>query len=272
MKGRITGYDASAFKGVLVGHDGQRYDFTDDDWHGQGDPRAGVEVDFQSNGAMAKDIFPTVQGADQTGYAPPPPQPTYAPPPQQPAPSYGQPQQPYPPQPAPPYGQPMPPPVQQYGQPPPGYAPQQPTYGQPPYVPVPGRPNTHDGSIMHIWFSFHGRISRFEYWVKGGILGGLVLGLLGGIAFGVFMAAQNTAEGAAPNATAGLLLLPVWVLAIWMSLAIAVKRWHDRDKSGWYVLVGLIPIAGFIWVLVENGFLRGTIGDNKYGPDPTAHQ
>jgi uncharacterized membrane protein YhaH (DUF805 family) len=58
-------------------------------------------------------------------------------------------------------------------------------------------------------------------------------------------------------------LLPI----IWPSLVISIKRWHDRNKSGWWVLVGLIPIVGDIWVLVENGFLRGTLGDNRFGPE-----
>ncbi|MCH8899533.1 MAG: DUF805 domain-containing protein, partial [Acidobacteria bacterium] len=64
-------------------------------------------------------------------------------------------------------------------------------------------------------------------------------------------------------------LLGVAYLAmIWPSLAISIKRWHDRDKSGWWVLIGLVPVIGGIWALVETGFLAGTSGPNQYGLDP----
>src|SRR5688572_1235434 len=60
------------------------------------------------------------------------------------------------------------------------------------------------------------------------------------------------------------------LMFIWPSLAIQAKRWHDRDKSAWWILINLVPLVGWIWVLVENGFLRGTIGTNEYGVDPLA--
>ena len=46
------------------------------------------------------------------------------------------------------------------------------------------------------------------------------------------------------------------------------KRWHDRDKSGWWALLNLIPVIGTLWILIECGFLRGTYGGNRFGPDP----
>src|SRR3546814_14546367 len=55
---------------------------------------------------------------------------------------------------------------------------------------------------------------------------------------------------------------------LWPGIVIAIKRWHDRDKSGWWILIVLIPIVGPIWALVENGFLAGTAGPNRFGPDP----
>ena len=63
-----------------------------------------------------------------------------------------------------------------------------------------------------------------------------------------------------------LLLYPP---AIWISLALQVKRWHDRGKSGWWVLLGCIPYSGAIWSFIELGCLRGTDGPNEYGHDPT---
>jgi uncharacterized membrane protein YhaH (DUF805 family) len=58
------------------------------------------------------------------------------------------------------------------------------------------------------------------------------------------------------------------VAAIYPAIAVYAKRWHDRGKSGWWTLIILVPAIGSIWLLVELGFLRGTPGANKYGPDP----
>ena len=69
---------------------------------------------------------------------------------------------------------------------------------------------------------------------------------------------------------ASTVILAFGVLVTWISLAIAVKRYHDRDKSGWWVLIIFLPVIGGIWYLIECGFLRGTDGNNDYGPDPLA--
>ncbi len=63
----------------------------------------------------------------------------------------------------------------------------------------------------------------------------------------------------------------VWIaslLLLWPRLAIGVKRCHDRDKSGWWLLLACIPIIGWIWLFIEFGLLDGTPGSNKYGPSP----
>ncbi len=65
-----------------------------------------------------------------------------------------------------------------------------------------------------------------------------------------------------------LLCLPVLLAAMWIDLAAMVRRWHDRDKSGWMSLVMLIPILGPLWILIECGFLDGTPGSNRFGPSP----
>jgi len=61
-----------------------------------------------------------------------------------------------------------------------------------------------------------------------------------------------------------ILLIPLF----WMSFAIQIKRWHDRDKSGWWCLIVLIPYIGPIWAFIENGCLGGTPGPNRFGNDP----
>lgn len=68
--------------------------------------------------------------------------------------------------------------------------------------------------------------------------------------------------------TESLVAAALVLVFLWPKIAISVKRWHDRNKSGWWVFINLIPIVGPIWALVEQGFLRGTQGPNDYGDDP----
>jgi len=103
-------------------------------------------------------------------------------------------------------------------------------------------------------FSFKGRISRQPYWIF--VWAVFLIALFPALLLGV-----GTERADQYIDIAGLVLL-------WPSLAIQVKRWHDRDKSAWWLLVNLIPIVGFFWSLIENGFLQGTLGENRYGPDP----
>ena len=49
------------------------------------------------------------------------------------------------------------------------------------------------------------------------------------------------------------------------SLAVQVRRWHDLGKSGWWILIGLIPIVGGLYAFVMQGFVAGTPGTNAYG-------
>jgi uncharacterized membrane protein YhaH (DUF805 family) len=64
-----------------------------------------------------------------------------------------------------------------------------------------------------------------------------------------------------------LILLAVM---IWPSICIYGKRFHDRDKSAWWILISFVPIVGVIWLSVECGLLQGTDGPNRFGPDPLA--
>ena len=57
------------------------------------------------------------------------------------------------------------------------------------------------------------------------------------------------------------------VLLLYPIFAVYVKRAHDRNRTGWFVLLLFVPLVN-LWPLVEFFFLRGTEGPNKYGPDP----
>lgn len=59
------------------------------------------------------------------------------------------------------------------------------------------------------------------------------------------------------------------LVTLWPSIAVGVKRCHDRDKTGWWYLLVLMPLIGYLWWLIELGMLRGTRGPNRFGMDPT---
>ena len=60
-------------------------------------------------------------------------------------------------------------------------------------------------------------------------------------------------------------VLSMYVFCYFSLYAIAAKRWHDRNKSGLWNLISLIPLVNF-WMLIELGFLKGTDGPNRFGP------
>jgi len=50
-------------------------------------------------------------------------------------------------------------------------------------------------------------------------------------------------------------------------IAVSVRRLHDIDKSGWFVLIGIIPIIG--WIILIYWYIQpGTPGENRFGPPP----
>jgi uncharacterized membrane protein YhaH (DUF805 family) len=66
----------------------------------------------------------------------------------------------------------------------------------------------------------------------------------------------------------GVILILLVSLALFIpSLAVQARRFHDQDKSGWFVLLNFIPYLGGLIVLVFM-CLEGTRGPNRFGPDP----
>jgi uncharacterized membrane protein YhaH (DUF805 family) len=123
--------------------------------------------------------------------------------------------------------------------------------------------------MMDLFFSFNGRINRAKFWLGNVALWVVyvILMLIGG--GGMMMSMDpNAPPSGAGMGVMGIVVLIIYIAMIWPALAIGIKRWHDRDKSGWWVLIALVPIIGGLWYLIECGFLEGTKGPNKYGPDP----
>jgi len=112
----------------------------------------------------------------------------------------------------------------------------------------------------YLYTSFEGRIARSTFWV--GIL--VILGI------SIVLNVIDAVAGLQFGGGVGILGTIFAIAAIYPAIALYAKRWHDRNKSGWWTLIGFVPIIGAIWIIVELGCLRGTEGANTYGADPLA--
>jgi uncharacterized membrane protein YhaH (DUF805 family) len=110
--------------------------------------------------------------------------------------------------------------------------------------------------VLERYAKFDGRAGRAEFWwfVLANFLVMVVLNILGNVS--------------------SLFNIVYFVYAVGVlipSIAVAIRRLHDTDKSGWWLLIGFVPIVGFI-VLIVFYATAGTPGPNKYGagPEPDA--
>ena len=109
-------------------------------------------------------------------------------------------------------------------------------------------------STRQILFGLRGRVPRKVFWLYG-VLGPLLVSAMAEMLLGIVGIEDRRAE------------IVTSLLLIWPFTAVSVKRWHDRNHTGWWVLVYLIPVIGVLWTLVANGLVRGTAGPNRFGPD-----
>ena len=104
-------------------------------------------------------------------------------------------------------------------------------------------------------FSIKGRSGRKEFW------------LISITVFILFMVAGGLQTEAGFSKEVNILIgLAAVVISLLFNVPVQIRRWHDRNKSAWFLLVNLIPLIGFIWIVIELGCLPGTSGQNRYGP------
>lgn len=112
--------------------------------------------------------------------------------------------------------------------------------------------------------NFSGRANRQEYWMF----------VLFNFIFAALALILDNVLGTALSFTGNVLhygwFYMLYILATFIpGIAVFVRRMHDIDKSGWMILLSLIPCIGGIWLLVLL-ITEGTTGENKYGQDPNA--
>jgi uncharacterized membrane protein YhaH (DUF805 family) len=139
----------------------------------------------------------------------------------------------------------------------------------------------------HLFFNFDGRVNRARFWIAA-----LIFAAIYAVMIILDYVTDHSFVFQALNGMLGIVMLIACI-------AVGIKRLHDRNKSGWYlllfyfapvvlaalsVLIGafmedysiianvlaLGALAIGVWAFVEMGCLRGTIGANQYGPDPVA--
>lgn len=115
--------------------------------------------------------------------------------------------------------------------------------------------------VMRQYADFRGRARRTEYWMFG-----LFVGLIGLVFYAILLG--GIFANSSVLMTLGGLLYGLFCLAVLIpALAVGVRRLHDVGKSGWMMLVGLIPFVGGIWLLVLY-CTDSQYGENQWGPNP----
>ena len=131
--------------------------------------------------------------------------------------------------------------------------------------------------IRDLLFSFRGRISRQTYCV---LIGCALMfcGTLNSIDSSILsnlIPPPRTSISDGFTVLSLITLSPIFcanALLVWIVLALGVKRWHDRGKSGFWTILSFIPVIGWTWQIVECGFLEGTSRANRFGPSPKESQ
>ena len=115
--------------------------------------------------------------------------------------------------------------------------------------------------LMHWYFEvlqkytlFTGRARRSEFWYF------VLINVLIGFALGMLDALIRKLTGFGPFGT-------IYGLAVLVpSIAVSIRRLHDTDRSGWWLLLGVVPLVGLVLIvfLVEDG----KASTNRYGQNP----
>ena len=105
---------------------------------------------------------------------------------------------------------------------------------------------------------FSGRAPRAEYWWF------YLLIIIGYVVATILDSMLGFGQAVGPY---GVIMCLFALAMLIPSLAAAIRRLHDTDKSGWWLLIGLVPLIGAI-VLIVFFVTQGTVGDNRFGADP----
>lgn len=117
--------------------------------------------------------------------------------------------------------------------------------------------------ISKVLFSFRGRINRMKF-----IEACIFVATMNSFIVAIYV--SHLHEAMDPTAVQKLMIPRIswFIINLWIFVALQVKRWHDRGKSAWMLLLNLVPVIGWIWAVIELALLQGELGINRYGGDP----
>ena len=118
--------------------------------------------------------------------------------------------------------------------------------------------------VLKQYADFNGRARRKEYWIYN-----IINSIIGGLLFFLDYLLGTTIDflDLGEGNSLGILYLVYALFVFIPGVAVAVRRLHDVGKSGWMLLIALIPLIGAIWLLVLY-LTNSNPGENKYGPNP----
>lgn len=110
--------------------------------------------------------------------------------------------------------------------------------------------------VLKKYADFSGRARRTEFWMF----------VLFNFIISVVLSVIDHVVGLDKNGVG--ILRPIYALAVLVpSIAVAVRRLHDTNRSGWWILVGLVPCIGWIFLLIY--YVQDSDPQpNQYGPNP----
>ena len=102
------------------------------------------------------------------------------------------------------------------------------------------------------FFKAGGRLSRGGFWLHGLI------------AWGVFYLVWSALGNSSGSVLTWVINLPVLAALV----LICIRRLHDRNYAGWWLLLGAVPVLGALWLVWQLALRRGVPDGNRWGPDP----
>lgn len=127
-------------------------------------------------------------------------------------------------------------------------------------------------------FSFSGRVGRSTFWwfaLANLVPTGLFVAWLASLdiwtesqSYSAYSGSTQVDWSGDNSAILGTFVVTLLIFSI-IGLSISIRRWHDLNKSGWWVLISVVPF-GSLYALYKQGFVRGDDGSNQYGPAPGA--
>lgn len=108
--------------------------------------------------------------------------------------------------------------------------------------------------ITERYTDFGGRSRRSEFWWFA-------------LFYFLLMLVISLVIGSISEKLSSMLMFLIWLGLLIPYVAVGIRRLHDIDRTGWWILIGFIPIIGF-FVLLYFFVQRGTPGTNRFGPDP----